>query len=70
MARIKIVYCDNNDKIGCCVCGDILVNGVLGVYIDIGNLTVVDDVPLIDGEVCDGPNFISKDMLSDVFFYF
>ena len=39
MARIKIVYCDNTDKIGHCVCDDILVDGVLGG---------------IDGEVCYG----------------
>ena len=42
MARIKIVYCDNTDKIGhCCVCDDILVDGVLGVPIDIGNLMML-----------------------------
>ena len=31
VARIKIVYCDNTDKISHCVCDDILVDSVLGV---------------------------------------
>ena len=29
--KYQIVYCDNTDKIGHCVCDDILVDGVLGV---------------------------------------
>ena len=29
--KYQIVYCDNTDKIGHCVCDDILVDGVIGV---------------------------------------